>query len=98
MYPIARVKRTKFMIHQFPHQVDETSIFRMHEAIPLIVALHDIPRLHCTGAVGARHGTARLGTARHGSCTRLHCTIFYRAKSIVKGGDFVTWENKMATT
>ena len=49
----------------------------------------------------ARHGTARHGTARHGTVlarTRLHCTIFYRAKSIVKGGDFVTWENKMATT
>ena len=26
-----------------------------------------IPRLHCTGAVGARHGTARHGTARHGT-------------------------------
>ena len=40
---------------------------------------------------GARHGTAQHGTARLGSSTRLHCTIFYRARSIVKGGDFVTW-------
>ena len=35
--------------------------------------------------------TGEHGTARHGSCMCLHCTIFYRAKSIVKGGDFIMW-------